>query len=185
MPSYLESAAQAARRSHLLRETTSKYGENGPDKVAAIRDAVQVMDGLGVLYALIGGLAVGIRSGVPRATLDVDFAVPSKTDLNRLSEALEARGFSLVGRFEHSLNFRHASGEPVQFAFDPSFDAMIARAELLDQGSVSLRVVTKEDLIAMKERAAADPECRPSKALRDKADVALLREGAPDPDEGW
>jgi hypothetical protein len=35
------------------------------------------------------------------------------------------------------------------------------------------------------ERAAADPARRPSKALRDQADIALLRGDVPDPDEGW
>lgn len=43
----------------------------------------------------------------------------------------------------------------------------------------------KADLITMKERAAADPARRPSKALRDRADNALLRGDVPDPDEGW
>jgi hypothetical protein len=37
----------------------------------------------------------------------------------------------------------------------------------------------------MKERAAADPARRRSKALRDRADVALLSGDVPDPDEGW
>ncbi len=41
------------------------------------------------------------------------------------------------------------------------------------------------NLIAMKERAAADPARRRSKALRDQADIALLRGDVPDPDEGW
>jgi hypothetical protein len=45
--------------------------------------------------------------------------------------------------------------------------------------------VTTEDLVAMKQRAAADPARRRSKALRDEADVALLRGDVPDPDEGW
>jgi hypothetical protein len=52
-------------------------------------------------------------------------------------------------------------------------------------GNVSVRVVTTGDLIAMKERAAADPARRRSKALRDAADVELLRGDVPDPDEGW
>jgi hypothetical protein len=46
-------------------------------------------------------------------------------------------------------------------------------------------VVTKDDLIAMKRRAAADPTRRKSKALRDLADVALLEGDAEGPDEGW
>jgi hypothetical protein len=46
-------------------------------------------------------------------------------------------------------------------------------------------VVTTEDLIVMKERAAADPARRRSKTLRDQADIALLRGDVPRPDEGW
>jgi hypothetical protein len=83
------------------------------------------------------------------------------------------------------VSFRRPSGEPVQIVIDPEFDAMIDRAEPLDVGSVSIRVVTTADLITMKERAAADPARRRSKALRDQADVALLRGDVPDPDEGW
>jgi len=45
--------------------------------------------------------------------------------------------------------------------------------------------VTTADLITMKERAATDPARRRSKALRDQADIALLRGDIPDPDEGW
>jgi len=37
----------------------------------------------------------------------------------------------------------------------------------------------------MNERAAADPERRSSKRLRDPADIALLKGDVPDPDEGW
>jgi hypothetical protein len=50
---------------------------------------------------------------------------------------------------------------------------------------VTVPVLTTADLNAMKERAAADPARRRSKALRDAADVALLRGDVPDPDEGW
>jgi len=45
--------------------------------------------------------------------------------------------------------------------------------------------VTTADLITMKERAAADPDRRRSKALRDRADIELLRGDVPRPDEGW
>jgi hypothetical protein len=37
----------------------------------------------------------------------------------------------------------------------------------------------------MKERAAASPRRRASKALRDRADIALLRGDIPNEDEGW
>ena len=52
-------------------------------------------------------------------------------------------------------------------------------------GSHTVRVVRKDDLIAMKRRAAADPGRRRSKALRDLADLELLLGDVPDPDEGW
>jgi len=156
-----------------------------PDKLAAIAAATEILSQGGFAHALIGGLAVGIRSGVPRATLDVDFAVVSTVDRAQLAARLTARGFRLIGEFPHSINFRHESGEPVQIAFDPGFDQMIARAELMHFGEIELSVVTKEDLIVMKRRAAADPSRRRSKALRDLADVALLEGDVPEPDEGW
>ncbi|TFG96194.1 MAG: hypothetical protein E4H11_03795 [Myxococcales bacterium] len=159
--------------------------DESADKVAALRDAVRALEGAAAPHALIGGVAVGIRSGVPRATLDTDLAVRSSVDRAALVRALSLAGFTLRGEFAHSVNFRHASGEPVQLVFEAAFDPMIDRAEPLEMAGISIRVVTTDDLIAMKERAAADPARRRSKALRDQADVALLRGDVPDPDEGW
>jgi predicted nucleotidyltransferase len=73
----------------------------------------------------------------------------------------------------------------VQLAFDADFDAMIERAESIDLAGITLMVVRKEDLIAMKQRAAAGPARRASKRLRDQTDIALLSGDVPDPDEGW
>lgn len=159
--------------------------DTSADKVAALRDVLQVLQRVGAPCALIGGVAVGIRSGVPRATLDTDVAIASSVDRAIVRRELLAAGFVLRGEFSHSINFRHRTGEPVQLVFDPMFDAMIARAESVEMGTLSVPVVTTSDLIAMKERAAADPARRRSKALRDAADTALLRGDVPDPDEGW
>lgn len=159
--------------------------EQAPDKLAALVDAVWALDHLGAPHALVGGVAVGLRSGVPRATVDTNIAVRSTAARSAIVEALTATGLRLTGTFSHSLNFRHPSGEPVQIVVDPAFDAMIDRAESLESGGVRIRVVTTADLIAMKERAAADPARRRSQALRDQADIALLRGDVPDPDEGW
>ena len=52
--------------------------EETPDKVAALLDAVRALEGAGIAHALIGGVAVGIHAGVPRATLDTDLAVTSR-----------------------------------------------------------------------------------------------------------
>ena len=159
--------------------------ERSPDKLAALADAARALEQARAAFALIGGLAVGVHSGVPRATLDVDLAVVSMSDRSVIVETMRNAGFRLTGEFEHSANFRHSSGEPVQLAFDASFDAMIDRAETLMLGNMSIRIVTKDDLIEMKRRASVDPRRRKSKALRDQADLELLRGDVPDPDEGW
>jgi hypothetical protein len=64
-------------------------------------------------------------------------------------------------------------------------DAMILRAQSFEVAGTSVRVVTREDLVTMKERAAGAPARRRSKRLRDQADIALLEGDVPDPDEGW
>jgi hypothetical protein len=184
----LRAVALATRREQLI--SSARTGYTGrvaelPDKLGAIEAAIAAFEQHQVSYALIGGLAVGIHSGVPRATLDVDFAVMTTVDRGWLVEMLSGRGFSETGLFAHSINLRHTSGEPVQLAFDPLFDPMIARAELIQLDQLSLRIVTRNDLISMKRRAAADPARRRSKALRDQADIALLEGDVPDPNEGW
>jgi hypothetical protein len=179
-------AALSAREASLIRSTRGEDVPGGEaDKLAALIDAARALRAAHAPFALIGGIAVGHHSGVPRATLDVDLAVLSSADRNQLIQALLAGGFEHRGEFAHSSNFRHASGEPLQLAFDPEFDAMIARADALELAGESIPVVRKADLIAMKRRAASDPARRRSKRLRDQADIALLEGDVPDPDEGW
>jgi predicted nucleotidyltransferase len=184
----LRAAAAVTRREQVLIRRVQGYAlamSDLPDKLGAISAAAAAFSDNGVRFALIGGLAVGVRTGVPRATLDVDFAIPTHVDRSWLVDRLVERGFRLKGSFAHSVNLEHESGEPVQLAFDPQFDPMITRAEVVSFGDIEISVVTKEDLIAMKRRAAADPGRRRSKALRDQADLALLEGDIPGPDEGW
>jgi hypothetical protein len=184
--STLQAISRLTARERLLIASSRRTAmDPSPDKLAALGDVVVALDRIGAPHALVGGVAVGLRSGVPRATIDTDVAVASTVPAAAIIEALTGAGLRLTGTFAHSLNFRHASGEPVQIVFDPPFDAMIHRAELLDVGAFRVRVVTTDDLIAMKARAAADPARRRSKALRDQADVALLRGDVGSPDEGW
>ena len=122
-------------------------------KTDALRDASRALDGIGAPHALVG-VAVSVRSGVPRATLDTDLAVRSTVARSDVIAALTGAGLSLRGEFAHSVNFRHASGEPVQIVFDPAFDAMVDRAERIDVGSHRVPVVVTADLIAMKERSS-------------------------------
>jgi hypothetical protein len=159
--------------------------QSEPDKLAALIDTVRALEAAGVRHALIGGLAVGIHAGLPRATIDVDIAAHLGAGRETAVKALERAGLRKTGEFEHSVNFRHTSGEPVQLAFDADFDAMIERAQSINVAGTSIMVVRKEDLIAMKQRAAADPARRKSKRLRDQADIELLLGDVPGPDEGW
>jgi hypothetical protein len=175
----------SARERLLIASSRGATMDESPDKVATLADVVRALDRLATTYAVVGGVAVGIRSGVPRATVDIDVAVQSTVGRDRVIHAFAEAGLRHTGTFSHSINFRHPSGEPVQIVFDPEFDAMIDRAELLDLGGIRAPVVTTADLITMKERAATDPTRRRSKALRDQADIALLRGDVPDPDEGW
>jgi predicted nucleotidyltransferase len=184
----IETIAELSRR-EWMRITSSRDGASsvaeGPDKLGALRDAVTALANADIPCALIGGVAVGVRSGVPRATLDTDLAAASTVARARIRDVLATAGFELRGEYAHSINYRHASGEPLQIAIDPFFDPMIERAERMLVGGVDVPILVVEDLIATKERAAADPARRRSKALRDAADAALLRGDVPDPDEGW
>lgn len=179
---------QLAQREHLLIAAAKGYApavSDLPSKSGAIKAAAHALRSAGIPHALIGGLAVGIRSGVPRATLDVHFAVPSSADRPHLVALLVSAGFAFIGEFPHSINFKHESGEPLQLAFDAEFDDMISRAQPFEWDGVTIDVVTRDDLLQMKRRAAADPARRRSKALRDQADIALLEGDVPDEDEGW
>jgi hypothetical protein len=174
-----------ARERLLIASNQGTAMDEVPDKLAALAGVIGALERIGASHAVVGGVAVGIRSGVPRATLDTNVAVRSTVERSAIREALTGAGLDMTGTFAHSLSFRHRSGEPVQIVLDPEFDPMIDRAEPLDVAGVRIRVVTTADLIAMKERAAADPARRRSKALRDQSDVALLRGDVPGPDEGW
>ena len=179
--------ARATARDRLL--IAGRRGETvvGPsDQLGALVDAARALSDAGIAYALIGGIAVGIHSEVPRATQDIDIAIPSSVVRRTILSTFRAAGFELVGEHPHTINVRQRSGgERVQLAIDPVFDAMIDRAEEVEVAGIAVRVVTRDDLIAMKERSAEDPARRPSKALRDRADLEMLRGDAPEPDEGW
>src|SRR2546425_7010210 len=136
----LEAVSRVSARDRLLIAMRRGGGAGmveTPDKVAALMDATRALGAMGAPHALIGGVAVGVHSGVPRATADTDLALLSTLDRSAVIQALVAAGLGPTGEFSH------------------------------------------------KERAAADPARRRSKALRDRADVELLRGDVPDPDEGW
>lgn len=154
-------------------------------QLVALLDAARGLQQAGIAFALIGGLVVGIRNGVPRATIDIALAALTSAPRERGTAALVGADFTFRGRFPHSINCFHRSDEPRQVAFDAEFDRMIQRAEPIELRGTRIPVVSTEDSISMKERAARDPARRRSKSLRDLANVELLRGDIPDEDEVW
>ncbi|MFN7814349.1 MAG: nucleotidyl transferase AbiEii/AbiGii toxin family protein [Planctomycetia bacterium] len=158
----------------------------GDTKERPLRLVAEILNRERVAYAVIGGVAVQLRTAEPRTTLDIDVAVPRFEDVPRA--ALEAAGFEHVGRHEHSDNWL-APGRgdavprvAVQFsAEDVGIAAAVAGAELTDLGDgLRMRVATPADLVVLKLAAAAEPRRRPSKRQHDIGDVVALLEEHPD-----
>jgi hypothetical protein len=155
-------------------------------KEQPLRLVADLLNRAGVSYALIGGVAIQIRTREPRTTLDIDVAVPLFADVPRA--ALLAAGFEHTGRHEHSDNWRAPPAGPssprtaVQFsAEDIGIADAVAHAELTDLAEgLRMRVAKPADLIMLKLASAAEPRRRPSKRQHDLADVVALMEEYPD-----
>lgn len=155
-------------------------------KERPLRLVADILNRAGVSYALIGGLAVQIRTTEPRTTLDIDIAVPRFDDVPRA--ALLAAGFDHTGRHAHSDNWQAPSAVPgsprtaVQFSAEVVGIAdAVAHAEPTDfADGLQMRVATPADLIVLKLAAASEPHRRPSKRQHDVADVLALMEEYPE-----
>jgi hypothetical protein len=125
-----------------------------------LHDAVRLLNGEQIQYALIGGLATSLR-GIPRVTVAVDLVIAVE-----LRRALE-----LLGTIEHSpfrpllanpaeiveksflLPLRHrVTNVKVDVAIGLSgFERQaIARAESIELSGVEVKVASAEDLLLMK-----------------------------------
>ena len=155
-------------------------------KERPLRLVAELLNRAGVSYALIGGVAVQIRTTEPRTTLDIDVAVPRFDDIPRA--ALLAAGFDHTGRHEHIDNWRAPAAGPgslrtaVQFsAEEVGIADAVANAELTDLADgLRMSVATSADLVVLKLAAAAEPRRRPSKRQYALADVAALMEEHPE-----
>ncbi len=139
---------------------------------------IGVLSEVGVSYAVIGGVALQVHQADPRTTLDIDVAVPRRTEIPR--ERLDAAGFRETGRHEHSDNWVGPEGTPVQFTDDPALAEAVGRAVEVRIGDLRLRVLSVDDLLHEKLRAGRDPSRRRSKRLQDLADAQSLIEQHPE-----
>lgn len=96
-----------ARERLLVGSLRGTPGDESADKLAAPAEVVRALDRLGASHAG-GGVAVGLRSGVPRATVDTNIAVRSTVPQRSIIETLTGAGLRLTGTFAHSLSLRHS-----------------------------------------------------------------------------
>jgi predicted nucleotidyltransferase len=150
----------------------------------AFHEAVQILDRLGIVYAVMGGLAVRVWS-IPRATRDVDITITaSSEDVARLAAAFEDLGYTTPEFFRTGwtdlvaemplVKFRwySAGGDldiDVFIADTPYQHAYMARRQLADMDGFRCWVVSAEDLILLKLVAA-----RPRDFI-DVADILFMQ----------
>jgi hypothetical protein len=143
------------------------------------REVTQALDDAGVDYCIVGGLAVNLH-GIPRATYDVDLVVRREADqLHGCREALEAIGLrcrlpltleSLAAESDEALAMRNliavtftdpnAPLREVYAIVAPPIPTgeLIARARVMESAELALRVVSLEDLVAMKRAAGREQD---------------------------
>ncbi len=137
---------------------------------------IALLDVEGIRYCIVGGQAVNAYAE-PVVSLDLDLVI-AVDDLAR-AEARLAAEFSL-DRHPHSLNVAEAGSDlRVQIQTDPRYLAYVDRAAPRMVLGIRLPVAALEDVLQGKIWAASDPARRPSKRLKDLADIARLLEAAP------
>lgn len=146
-----------------------------------LEDVVQLLDGSGIPYAVMGGLAVRVY-GIPRPTYDIDFTVAVPRDrLLSLYSALTDLGYTIPDEYRsgwvHSvaglplIKFRTFVGTrgidiDVFLAETPYQEEVISRRRLNTINGFSAWLVSPEDLILLKLISF-----RP----RDQADIGDVR----------
>jgi hypothetical protein len=167
----LQTGFDLDRRWHWLR------GEMDETKRPALLQLARVLEDADVPYAIIDSIAMQVHQEEPRTTLAIDVAVCDRKAIPVV--ALGAAGFHRTGSLLHSENWVGAGSTPVQFTDDPHLREAVGRAVPLVLEDVVLRILSAEDMLHAKLRAAADTARRKSKRLQDLADAVALVELQP------
>jgi hypothetical protein len=136
---------------------------------------VRALDGAGIDYALVGGLAVGVW-GSPRATKDIDLLV-QPNDVTRAKDAVRACGYTLAAlpmQFADGMELHRVSkvrdGQLMTVDFilvNRNLEPAWQSRERRETEATPLSVISRDALIAMK-LAAGRPQ--------DQADAIKLTE---------
>ncbi len=128
-----------------------------PELDVVLRRAVTALDGLGVRWAVVGGLAVSAWAA-PRATRDVDLYCELPAEPDALRIALEAQGFTVPAMREELQSFgvfRSRSKPEGVFldifdAVGPLGEAILERRTRVSIGETAVWLITAEDLAVLK-----------------------------------
>jgi hypothetical protein len=143
---------------------------------------VRALDGAGVAYALVGGLALSLHARA-RSTDDIDVLIAER-DLGAATTAIRPSGYEArmapftvaKGRLRIQRYLKTVGAEIVLvdalLAREAEHTEMLERAISMDSDSGRLRVVTRDDLRTLK-RMRGSPQ--------DLADLAALDAGESDP----
>ncbi len=143
----------------------------GTNDVMRMVDCLERAD---VAWCAIGGVAVNHWAREPMVTRDVDFVVAA-TDVERTVALLEQAGFRSE-RFEWSVNFTGSSTVSLQLSTEDFYRRFPARAVAADVHGILMRVAALDDTLRGKLKAWSEPGRRPSKRIKDLADIARLVE---------
>lgn len=129
--------------------------------IQSLRELCAFLDEIKIEYMLVGGLAVGIWAE-PRATVDIDFLVPTHlNDFDLLKQKLtESKRFIFI--HERPMTFGKISflratlkstpdiSVDFLFADDEFKNEALKRKETVQMGDISVNISTPEDLIILK-----------------------------------
>lgn len=146
----------------------------GTNDVMRLVDCLERAD---VQWCAIGGVAVNHWAAEPMVTQDVDFVVAA-ADIERVVARLEEAGFQ-AERFDWSVNFKGRSAVSLQLSTEDFYRDFPARAVAADVHGILMRVASLADTLNGKVKAWSDAGRRPSKRLKDLADIARLVEAHP------
>ena len=146
----------------------------GTNDVIRLVDCLERAD---IAWCAIGGVAVNHWATEPMVTQDLDFVVTAE-HVDRVVSLLEEAGFH-AERFEWSVNFKGRSAVSLQLTTEAFYREFPARAVPADVHGILLRVASLRDTLAG-IKGWTEPGRRPSKRLKDLADVARLVEAHPE-----
>ena len=147
----------------------------GTNDVMRLVDCLERAD---ITWCAIGGIAVNHWAAEPMVTQDLDFVVAA-ADIDRAITSLEQAGFRSQ-RFEWSVNFKGQSALSLQLSTEEFYRDVPTRAQPADVHGILLRVASLDDTLRGKIKAWSEPARRPSKKIKDLADIARLVEAHPE-----